>query len=187
MEMTLTLIEEDFERPWLWVAREFVMRLGCPERNAIHPPPTERESNERLAELPADPGHLHENLSVEVLAGRACLCPRHFSRLFKEVFAPTRDLFNNCAWAKRVAVLSCRGPGSKMAASVGFQSADVFRRAFEQQIGLTPSASRAFRLDVERIPERDRPRLSSAAPALTGAFIRGGGKLTLLTLDYRAR
>jgi len=149
MEMTLALIEEDYGTPVaLAVAREFVVRLRPPgaERALIHPPPAERESSERLAELPAwILGHLHENVSVEALAGRACICPRHFSRLFKEVFRTTPAEFVEqlrLGEARRRLAIP-RAKIGNVAAAVGFKSADAFRRAFERQTGLTPSEFRA--------------------------------------------
>ncbi len=148
MEMTLALIEEDHgSRVALEVAREFVMRLRPPgaERALIHPPQGERESSERLAELPAwILGHLHENLSVEALAERTCVCPRHFSRLFKTVFQTTPAEFVEqlrLGEARRRLALP-RAKIKNVAHSVGFKSADAFRRAFERQIGVSPSKFR---------------------------------------------
>ena len=149
MEMTLALINEDYgPRVALEVAREFVMRLrpAGAEGSLIFPPQQERESADRLADLPAwILAHLDNDLSVEVLAGRACLCPRHFSRLFKRVFKATPAEFVEqlrLGEARRRLLI----PGAtikNVAFSVGFKSADAFRRAFERELGLTPSSFRA--------------------------------------------
>jgi transcriptional regulator GlxA family with amidase domain len=181
MEMTLSWIEEDYGASVaLEVAREFVMRLRPPgaERALIHPPQSERESSERLAELPAwILGHLHENLSVEALAGRTCVCPRHFSRLFKEVFRTTPAEFVEqlrLGEARRRLALP-RAKIENVAASVGFKSADAFRRAFERQIGMTPSAFRtrsvrefqpATKLSRTLVRGHHRPREISFASAM---------------------
>jgi transcriptional regulator GlxA family with amidase domain len=148
MEMTLALIAEDHgESVALEVAREFVIRLrpAGAERAVIHPPRAERESSERLTELPAwILSHLHEKLSVEALAQRACVCPRHFSRLFKEVFRTTPAEFVEqlrLGEARRRLAMP-RAKIETVAASVGFKSADAFRRAFERQIGMSPSKFR---------------------------------------------
>lgn len=148
MEMTLALIEEDYGSPVsLEVAREFVMRLrpSGADRALIHPPQSEWESSERLAELPAwIVAHLHENLSVEALAGRTSLCPRHFSRLFKAVFHTTPAEFveqMRLGEARRRLAFP-RATIKSVAVSVGFKSADAFRRSFERQIGVTPSKFR---------------------------------------------
>jgi transcriptional regulator GlxA family with amidase domain len=148
MEMTLALINEDYgPRVALEVAREFVMRLRPPgaEESLIYPPKQERESAERLADLPAwILAHLDNDLSVEVLAERACLCPRHFSRLFKRVFKTTPAEFVEqlrLGEARRRLLIPATTIKS-VALSVGFKSADAFRRAFERELGLTPNSFR---------------------------------------------
>jgi len=148
MEMTLALINEDYgPRVALDVAREFVMRLrpAGAEESLIYPPQPERESAERLADLPAwILAHLDNDLSVKMLAERTCLCPRHFSRLFKRVFNTTPAEFVEqlrLGEARRHLLI----PGTtirSVALSVGFKSADAFRRAFERELGLTPSSFR---------------------------------------------
>ncbi len=73
----------------LSVARELVVRLrpGGDNENSVDPLQFECGPMDRLADLPAWIGsHLSDNLSVEVLANRVCLCPRHFGRLFKHFF-----------------------------------------------------------------------------------------------------
>src|ERR1700731_3565757 len=89
-ELTLALIEEDYgSRVALSVARELCVRLRPlgDHANALDPAQFECGPNDRLAELPAwIAAHLNHDLSVEVLANRACICPRHFSRLFKRAF-----------------------------------------------------------------------------------------------------
>ncbi len=148
MEMSLALIEEDYgPRTALEVAREFVLRLrpAGAERALIHPPQSQRESSERLAELPAwILEHLHENLSVETLSKRACVSPRHFRRLFQAVFrtGPAEFVEQLRLGEARRRLVRSRARIESVAASVGFKSADSFRRAFERQIGMTPSAFR---------------------------------------------
>ena len=156
IEMTLALINEDYgSRVALDVAREFVMRLRPPggDKSLIDPPKDERESPERLADLPAwILAHLDDDLSVEVLAERACLCPRHFSRLFKRVFKTTPAEFVEqlrLGEARRHLMMP-RTTIKSVAASVGFKSADAFRRAFERQLGVAPSDFRTlFNPDVK--------------------------------------
>jgi len=89
-ELSLALIEEDYgSRVALSVAKELCLRLRPfgDHAEALDPVEFECGPNDRLAELPTwIAGHLHLDLSVEALAGRTCLCPRHFSRLFKRAF-----------------------------------------------------------------------------------------------------
>ncbi|MGI9087679.1 MAG: GlxA family transcriptional regulator [Chthoniobacterales bacterium] len=144
IEMSLALIQEDFgAKSALGVARELVVNLrpsGEGERH-VDPGLDQPGTEERLAELPAwITSRLRANLSVEVLAERACLCPRHFSRLFKRTFQSTPADFVEhlriTEAARRLASqpLSIGG----VAESVGFKSVEVFRRAFERRFGVTP-------------------------------------------------
>ncbi len=143
IEMSLAMIEEDFgSQAALIVARELVMSLrpagSEPQVDLAH---EQAAPEDRLAELPAwISSRLHDNLSVEVLAARACLCPRHFSRLFKRTFNSTPAEFVErlriSEAARRLASrrLSVEG----VAAAIGFKSTEVFRRAFERRLGITP-------------------------------------------------
>lgn len=148
VEMTLALIEEDFgPQVARRVARELVVRLRPPGENeepfqaAIY----QTDPEERVVELPAwISAHLHERLTVEVLAERACLCPRHFSRIFKQVFNCTpADFVEELRLAEaRRRLLGLRSTVESIAESVGFASSDAFRRAFERRVGVTPTAFR---------------------------------------------
>ena len=87
VEMALALIEEDFgNQVAREVAREFVIRLRPMGEADDHFEFANYQCDpaERVAELPAwILAHLRENLTVEALAVRACLCPRHFSRVLQ--------------------------------------------------------------------------------------------------------
>ncbi len=147
VEMTLSLIEEDYGRQVARaVARELTVRLRpSGEEEDSFAANFQADPSERVVELPAwITSHLHERLTIDALAERACLCPRHFSRVFKQIFQCTpgdfveelrlgearRRLLGHCATVESVAE------------SVGFQSSDAFRRAFERRVGLTPTAFR---------------------------------------------
>lgn len=144
IEMSLRMIEEDYGmRSALDVARELVMSMRPPgDEHQPTLPDHQTEVEDRLAELPGwITSRLRENLSVEVLAERACLCPRHFSRVFKRTFQSTPAEFVEqlrIAEAER-RLATQRTTIESIAASVGFKSAEVFRRAFERRHGLTPS------------------------------------------------
>jgi len=166
VEMTLALIEEDFgNQVAREVAREFVMRLRPMGEADDHFEFTnyQCDPSERVAELPAwILAHLRENLTVEALAVRACLCPRHFSRVFKHVFNCTpADFVEELRLAEaRRRLLGLRSSVEDIAGSVGFHSADAFRRAFERRVGMTPSL---FRRQARQ--ENLTPRMGSAALA----------------------
>jgi transcriptional regulator GlxA family with amidase domain len=170
--MTLALIEEDFGgRVARGVAREFVMRLRPPGDEEDHFDPANYQSDpaERVSDLPAwILAHLHDHLTVEALAERACLCPRHFSRLFKQVFNCTpADFVEELRLSEaRRRLLCLRTTVESVAESVGFRSSDAFRRAFERRVGLTPTAfRRQVQVEKERAhsPKIVRSRHRSAA------------------------
>jgi transcriptional regulator GlxA family with amidase domain len=144
MEMSLALIEEDFgAKTALAVARELSIDLrpaGAAPQTAL--PPHQSGPAERLAELPAwITSRLHRDLTVEVLAERACLSPRHFHRLFKETFKCTPAEFVEQLRINeaRRRLAAQRENVETVASSVGFKSPAVFRRAFGRQLGYPPS------------------------------------------------
>jgi transcriptional regulator GlxA family with amidase domain len=149
IEMTLSLIDEDYGKAVaLGVARELVMDLRPPgeQQNDIKPYNYELDPTERLADLPAwIVAHLQSNLSVESLAKRTSLCPRHFSRLFKQLYDTTPAAYVEQMRLNeaRRRLLSSRNSVTTVAASVGFKSADAFRRAFERRFNVTPRDFRA--------------------------------------------
>ena len=80
------------------------------------------------------------HLTIESLARRTHSSPRHFARLFKDAFGATLG-----EYVETLRLDTARerlgAPGQTLesiALSVGFRSADVFRRAFERRFGVTP-------------------------------------------------
>lgn len=174
IDLSLSLIEEDYgPRVALAVARELVVylkRSGGQEQYS-EPLQFQTESVSRLSELTTwILSHLNENLSVEALATKACLCPRHFSRRFKVEFGATpADFVERLRLDEARRRLSV-GDNSveNVGTSVGFKSADAFRRAFERRLGVNPSDYRqrfATDIKVSLPPHRRRElkRLSKAA------------------------
>jgi len=148
IDLSLALIEEDFgPRVALSVARELVVYLKRPggQEQFSEPRKFQTQAGDRFADLAAwIQGHLQEDLSAEALADRAYLSPRHFSRRFKDVFGSTP-----AAFVESVRLTEARErltlPDQtieSVAASVGFKSADAFRRAFERRFGLKPTSYR---------------------------------------------
>ena len=144
IEMTLSLIEEDYgAQVALSVAREFVMELKSWKQGAEDGESFDYQvaPSDRLADLPAwIVAHLRNDLSVDALAERIGLCPRHFSRLFKDLFKTTpADFVEQLRLGEgRRRLLLPRNSIESIASSVGFKSADAFRRAFERRFGMTP-------------------------------------------------
>lgn len=144
IDLSLSLIEEDYGvRVALAIARELVVsakRSGLQEQY----PETlqfQTKSVSRLSELTTWViSHLNENLSVELLAARACLCPRHFTRRFKMEFGTSPAHFvEKLRIEEACHRLSIRDNSiESVAESVGFKSADAFRRAFQRRLGVNP-------------------------------------------------
>jgi transcriptional regulator GlxA family with amidase domain len=144
IDLALALIEEDYGRKIaLAVARELVVylkRSGGQDQYS-EPLKFQVESSDRLSELATwistNPA---QDLSVEALAHRACLSPRHFIRRFKAAFGKPPGLFVQAVRLDEARRRLCAGQISidKVADSVGFKSADAFRRAFAQRFRITP-------------------------------------------------
>jgi ABC-type proline/glycine betaine transport system ATPase subunit len=98
-----------------------------------------------IAEVFAQPGHhgIH-HARVEALAGKAHLCPRHFSRRFKEDFGVTPGVFVETLRLDeaRRRLAEDNSTIEAVGDSVGFKSAKAFRRTFERRFGVSPSTYR---------------------------------------------
>ncbi len=148
IDLSLALIEEDFgPTVALAVARELVVylkRAGGQEQYS-EPLKFQTRSPDRFGDLAAwMHGHLEHDLSVEALAHRARLCPRHFSRRFKDVFGapPARFVEDLRLGEARERLCLADQTIESVAKSVGFNSPDAFRRAFERRYGVNPSSFR---------------------------------------------
>ena len=148
IDLSLALIEEDFGPEMaLSVAREmvvFVKRLGGQEQYS-EPLKFQVESRSRFADLlPWMLDHLESDLTVETLAERMNLCPRQFTRRFKQEMKVTPGAF-----VRRLRLDEARkrlatkeSTVDAVGRSVGFKDADNFRRAFERCFDIAPSIYR---------------------------------------------
>lgn len=107
--------------------------------------------------LPADPGegmaalldwiveHLHEPLTVDLLAGRAAMSPRSFARHFRAATGTTPHRWVLDQRLQRAELLLESTPLTvdHIARRTGFGTADTLRHHFAQRRGSTPSAHRA--------------------------------------------
>ena len=171
IEMSLALIQEDYgARVALRLARELLVSLRPASGDERHlvPLPQFATPEERLAELPAwIASRLQDDLSVEVLAARACLCPRHFSRIFKRRFNMTPASFVE---RLRISEAARRLVGRRMsveevANSVGYKTPEVFRRAFERRYGMAP---RMFRISGQPAPPKRKRHIRRRFAKLPG-------------------
>ena len=149
IDLALALIEEDHgSQLALSVARELVVylkRLGGQEQYS-EPLQFQTKAIDAFDGLVTwIVSHLHEDLSVNCLAERAHLSTRHFCRRFKFIFGTTpADFVLSLRVSEgRKRIMLPRSNVNLVANSLGFSSAQAFRRAFERHYGLTPKAYRA--------------------------------------------
>ena len=181
IDLSLALIEEDYGRHVASVvAQEFV---SAPTNGNGHhklPSPLVFDSQpaDRFSELiPWIMRNLHEDLSINTLARRACMSPSHFNRAFKSVFGSAPGEFVETLRineAKRRLSVPKRTLET-IAASVGFSDAQTFRRAFERRLGAKPrsylknfnGSSMAAASANGKAALRQTGRISGAQEALT--------------------
>jgi transcriptional regulator GlxA family with amidase domain len=174
IDLSLALIEEDYgPRMALAVARELVVYLKRSGGQDQYSEPLrfQTESVTRFSELTTWMlSHLSEDLSVETLATKACLCPRHFSRKFKAEFGYAPGDFVERLRLDEARSRLSTGNNSieNVGLSVGFKSADAFRRAFERRLEINPSDYRrrfstAAKLTLSKHRRREAERLFRAA------------------------
>jgi transcriptional regulator GlxA family with amidase domain len=149
VDLALALIEEDYgPRVALSVARELVVFLKRPggQNQYSEPLAFQISSTDRMADLASWMlGHLRSDLSLDALAKRVCLSPRHFARRFKQAFAGTpAEFVENLRLDEARRRLTERTQTiERVAESVGYTSDDAFRRAFERRFGVNPSSYRS--------------------------------------------
>lgn len=148
IDLALALIEDDLGAGVaLAVARELVVYLKRPggQERSSEPLQFQTQANDRLTELASWIANNPErDLSVSALARRACLSPRHFVRRFKDAFGQSPGLFvqgRRLDEARR-RLAAADVSIDAIATSVGFKSADAFRRAFRHRFRVTPGKYR---------------------------------------------
>ena len=148
IDLSLALIEEDYgSNVALSVARELVVYLKRPggQEQYSEPLQFQMQTTDHFGDLITwARTHLRRDLSVEALAGKAHLCPRHFSRRFKEDFGVTPGVFVETLRLDeaRRRLAEDNSTIEAVGDSVGFKSAKAFRRTFERRFGVSPSTYR---------------------------------------------
>ena len=90
-------------------------------------------------------GHLDEDVSLAALAGQAGLSAFHLHRVFSATAGETPKQFTQRLRLGRAAAMLLTSDDSVLdiALACGFQSHEVFTRAFRKNFGIAPSAYRA--------------------------------------------
>jgi transcriptional regulator GlxA family with amidase domain len=148
MDLALALVEEDLDRAAaLTIARHLVLFLRRPGNQsqfsatlAAQEPVREplREARRHILENVAG------ELSVEALAERAHMSPRHFARSFRAEtgVTPARYVESVRLEAARRALEDTPAPVAAVAGACGFASAETMRRSFLRALGVGPAEYR---------------------------------------------
>ncbi|HXC45073.1 MAG TPA: GlxA family transcriptional regulator [Solirubrobacteraceae bacterium] len=148
MDLALALVEEDLDRnAALAIARGLVLFLRRPGNQsqfsatlAAQEPAREplREVRRQIVENPG------ADLSVEALAQRADMSPRHFARVFRAEtgVTPARYVESVRLEAARRALEDSAQPVAGVAVECGFGTPETMRRSFLRTLGVGPAEYR---------------------------------------------
>ena len=148
IDLALALVEEDLGRDTaLVVARQLVVFLRRPGNQAqfsaqlsaqVASRAPLRDVQQWITEHPAD------DLSVDVLAGRASMSPRHFARAFAaEVgMTPGRYVERTRLEAARRHLEDTAEGVEQTARACGYGTPEAMRRAFVEAVGVSPAEYR---------------------------------------------
>ena len=148
IDLALALIEEDLgSKLALAVARELVVYLKRSGGQLQYSEPLRFQSHSTGAfgDITTWMRDHLDDLSIEELAAQTHLSVRHFNRKFKAAFGATPGAFiedlrlDEARWR----LTDDDSPIESVAASVGYQSDDAFRRAFQRRFGIGPRDYRA--------------------------------------------
>lgn len=148
IDLALALVEEDLgATASLAVARYLVMYVTRPGNQTQFSAPlaAQAQATGRMGTL-VDwlLAHLKDEVTSERMAEQVSMSPRHFRRVFADTFGTSPARFVEHLRLEQACMRLTRNRTSidRIASSVGFHSADVFRRAFRARYGATPSEYR---------------------------------------------
>ena len=145
MDLALALVEQDHDRELaLTIARHLVMFLRRPGGQSQFSATLSSQAPERepLREIQRavveDPAAEH---TVEAMAARAHMSPRHFARAFRAEtgVTPARYVERVRLEAARRLLEDTFVPVSGVAARAGFPSSETMRRSFVRALGVSPA------------------------------------------------
>jgi transcriptional regulator GlxA family with amidase domain len=171
IDLALALVEEDCGNVMaLEVARCLVLFLRRPGGQAqfsvsLATQASARRSLHDLQSWIAD--HLAQDLSVEALASHMAMSPRNFARVFTQELGitPARYVAQARLEAARRQLELTDKSQEEIAASCGFGSAELLRRAFFRALENTPGRYRALFHSASRIDNQSRVRVERVRQA----------------------
>ncbi len=148
MDLALALVEEDLDRDAaLAIARQLVLFLRRPGNQSqfsatLAAQEPARESLRNIRHLILE--DLASELSVEALARRAHMSPRHFARVFRAEtgVTPARYVESVRLEAARRALEDSAQPVAGVALECGFGTPETMRRSFLRALGVGPAEYR---------------------------------------------
>lgn len=147
IDLALALVEDDLGRDVaLKVARHLVMFLKRPGGQAQFSEPLKAQAAAADTDRPFAALHawmsenLSHDLSVERLAARAGMSPRHFARVYaaEHGTTPAKAVEVLRVEAARRALEDTSTPVKRIAAACGFGDEERMRRSFVRRLGLSP-------------------------------------------------
>ncbi|MEX0899293.1 MAG: GlxA family transcriptional regulator [Gammaproteobacteria bacterium] len=144
LDLVLALVEADLgPEVALASARHLVMYMKRPGNQAQFSEPLRAQvcdSGPLAGLLDWLLAHLDEDLSLTRMAAQVNMSERNFCRVFKRTFggSPARFLERMRAERSKILLISTPATVERIAARVGFESADAFRRAFRRLYGASP-------------------------------------------------
>jgi transcriptional regulator GlxA family with amidase domain len=144
IDLALALVEEDLGAATsLAVARYLVMYVTRPGNQIQFSAPlaAQTQATGRMGTLVGWLlAHLKDEITSERMAEQVSMSPRHFRRVFADTFGTSPARFVEHLRLEQACMRLTRDRTSidRIAFSVGFHSADVFRRAFRARYGATP-------------------------------------------------
>ena len=144
MDLALALVTEDLGREAaLRVARQLVMFVQRPGGQAQFSAQLGLQSAERdpIHELQTwIAEHPDQDLSVERLAARVAMSPRHFARVFRDEIGVTPAVYVESARVEVAQRLleTTSLPVEDIARAAGFGTVETQRRAFARRVGASP-------------------------------------------------
>ena len=146
IDLALAMVEADCGRDLaMAVAREMVVFAKRPGGQAqfsaqLSSQIADRSPIRAVQEWVAN--HADAQITVEALADRAGMSPRNFARVFKAQTGETPRRYVEKVRLERARMLleETALPLDRIASSTGFASAEVLRRTFQRQFGVSPGA-----------------------------------------------